>query len=115
MPVEARYAITAEASQREEVSVRPYLRSLPTYSHRGSGSNEVECALCLEMLAEDDILRALPCFHSFHQACIDRWLLGPEQQFKQRACPICKADPLEGQPEYAAHRVSEIRADAAPS
>lgn len=45
-----------------------------------------ECSICLSDLnkEEDVVLRSLPCGHSFHASCIDRWL---EQS---TLCPICK-------------------------
>lgn len=42
------------------------------------------CAICLEMYQMWDQVRTIPCFHAFHQKCIDPWL-------RHRAfCPVCK-------------------------
>lgn len=42
------------------------------------------CAVCLEPYQAGELVRTIPCFHTFHVACIDPWLA-------QRAeCPICK-------------------------
>mmetsp|Transcript_28512 Transcript_28512/g.51515 ORF Transcript_28512/g.51515 Transcript_28512/m.51515 type:complete len:458 (+) Transcript_28512:75-1448(+) len=42
------------------------------------------CAVCLEPYQVGETVRTIPCFHTFHKACIDPWLA-------QRAeCPICK-------------------------
>lgn len=44
-----------------------------------------DCPICLTGLRQDNaILRTLPCNHSYHTACIDRWL------DKSTLCPICK-------------------------
>ena len=32
------------------------------------------CSMCLETFVEGDALIRLPCSHSFHFACLDRWL-----------------------------------------
>ncbi|KAI0826857.1 hypothetical protein BC628DRAFT_1319633 [Trametes gibbosa] len=48
---------------------------------------QVECAICLDMLAPGDRVRVLPCYHLFHIAEIDEWLIN-----KKKLCPICKAD-----------------------
>ncbi|KAI9479555.1 hypothetical protein BDB00DRAFT_858615 [Zychaea mexicana] len=45
------------------------------------------CAICLEELQEDDLVRVLPCGHGFCVACIDVWLTK-----KSCLCPICKYD-----------------------
>ena len=40
--------------------------------------------ICLSEFEEGDILRTLPCFHSYHQGCIDEWLN------RSKLCPLCK-------------------------
>lgn len=51
--------------------------------HFTSGS----CAICLETIEDDDIVRGLVCGHVFHAECLDPWLT------KRRACcPMCKRD-----------------------
>lgn len=42
------------------------------------------CAICLEEFDEDDARRWLPCFHSFHEGCINQWLSS------KSSCPLCK-------------------------
>lgn len=45
------------------------------------------CAICLEVLEDDSIVRGLVCGHVFHAECLDPWLT------KRRACcPMCKRD-----------------------
>lgn len=45
------------------------------------------CAICLEVIEDDDIVRGLLCGHVFHADCLDPWLT------KRRACcPMCKRD-----------------------
>lgn len=44
--------------------------------------------MCLSEYADRDVLRTLPCLHSFHRECIDRWLLGG----RSKQCPVCKTD-----------------------
>ena len=47
------------------------------------------CAICLEVLENDAIVRGLICGHVFHAVCLDPWLI------KRRACcPMCKRDYL---------------------
>lgn len=42
------------------------------------------CAVCLEAFAIGDQVRTIPCFHTFHNNCIDPWLR------KKAECPVCK-------------------------
>lgn len=42
------------------------------------------CSVCLEAYVEGDTVRTIPCFHTFHQRCIDDWLS------RRAICPICK-------------------------
>lgn len=44
------------------------------------------CVICLEELADGDVLRRLPCCHEYHQDCIDVWLTK-----RNNACPLCLA------------------------
>lgn len=46
----------------------------------------VECPVCLAGFAEGDYVRRLnDCKHSFHLACIDKWLSSHSN------CPVCRA------------------------
>lgn len=80
-----------------EVATVARLRALPTHvlesSHTAADGSIVECALCMEELATGDEMRVLPCMHSFHRTCIDRWfIVGQSNQV--RKCPLCKANAL---------------------
>jgi hypothetical protein len=56
-----------------------------------------DCVICLEHFQEGDRLRVLPCDHSFHVGCIDRWLSGSHshQECFTSGCPTCKKRPSE--------------------
>lgn len=43
------------------------------------------CAICAEMHTDKQLSRTLPCKHSFHAECIDKWLL-----CRSAVCPICR-------------------------
>ena len=45
------------------------------------------CVICLENVCEKSVKR-LPCCHSFHQTCIDKWLE------KKPSCPTCRYNPI---------------------
>ena len=42
------------------------------------------CSICMEDLASGGQVQALRCSHSFHRACISRWLRS------SRTCPTCR-------------------------
>ncbi|KAH8432540.1 uncharacterized protein LDX57_010175 [Aspergillus melleus] len=45
------------------------------------------CAICLDVIEEDDDIRGLTCGHAFHASCVDPWLT-----CRKACCPLCKAD-----------------------
>jgi len=61
---------------------------------------EAECCICLDYYHSGDAVVKLPCGHVFHHSCLERWLL-QAQAFRDRACPLCKADPLVMRPGEA--------------
>jgi hypothetical protein len=68
----------AESLTQEELSRLPSLRA----SDSLIGS---ECAICHERISFQELVRKLPgCSHSFHQTCIDDWLV------QSPTCPLCR-------------------------
>ncbi|KAL6784548.1 hypothetical protein ACKKBF_B02240 [Auxenochlorella protothecoides x Auxenochlorella symbiontica] len=63
---------------------------------RAGGSTRRTCAICLDNYVDGDKLRALPCQHHFHAACIDQWLSS-----RTTLCPVCKGDAAAGAAERA--------------
>eukprot|EP00921_Rhytidocystis_pertsovi_P001040 GHVQ01001781.1.p1 GENE.GHVQ01001781.1~~GHVQ01001781.1.p1 ORF type:complete len:831 (-),score=117.58 GHVQ01001781.1:2146-4638(-) len=50
---------------------------------RAWGIRSEGCSICLGDFVQDDNVRFLNCQHSFHQKCIDKWLV------RSAACPLC--------------------------
>merc|ERR1712216_483081 len=44
------------------------------------------CPVCLEAFVVGEMRMTLPCFHTFHEACVAQWLQ------EQDACPTCRHD-----------------------
>jgi hypothetical protein len=63
--------------QQEEVSQL----LLETNDRRHDHSH---CVICLERYQVDEAVRTIPCMHSFHSTCVDRWMQNTA------ICPICK-------------------------
>ena len=98
------------AASEFNASVRFAVKSLPTRPHSDEQAavemtkmDRSECAVCMEKYKEGDTVKDLPCGHSFHEACIDAWLLGkgrpaPSGPMKLPGlptCPLCKAVPVD--------------------
>lgn len=56
------------------------------------GAATKECSICMEAYETGQMVQTLACRHSFHEACIDKWLF-EVQAHRPRWCPLCRADP----------------------
>jgi len=61
------------------------IASLPSSRVEMTPGDDEVCSICVDSFAEGDCVRCLnTCGHTFHQSCIDLWLL------RQADCPLCK-------------------------
>mmetsp|Transcript_26826 Transcript_26826/g.43811 ORF Transcript_26826/g.43811 Transcript_26826/m.43811 type:complete len:534 (+) Transcript_26826:60-1661(+) len=68
------------------------IESLPTFvvgPEGTSSKDQLQCPVCLEDYAPGETLQTLPCFHMFHQPCIDSWI-----RTSSTKCPVCKIDVM---------------------
>mmetsp|Transcript_6442 Transcript_6442/g.11513 ORF Transcript_6442/g.11513 Transcript_6442/m.11513 type:complete len:165 (-) Transcript_6442:122-616(-) len=80
----------AAVEQRRPIT-RAAVASLPTHELTqeditAAQGEQKACSICMEEFAVGDKQRTMPCFHRFHQACLDEWLT------RNGTCPICKFD-----------------------
>lgn len=47
------------------------------------------CAVCQDDYESEQLVRRLPCLHTFHVLCIDQWLQ------RNSKCPVCMKDIKE--------------------
>ncbi|KAH3765964.1 hypothetical protein Pelo_2162 [Pelomyxa schiedti] len=52
---------------------------------KAQAGSDTECSICLDNIQSGQMTRVLPCEHTFHQKCIDKWLM------QNRTCPVCKS------------------------
>eukprot|EP00931_Biecheleriopsis_adriatica_P102220 TRINITY_DN77217_c0_g1_i1.p1 TRINITY_DN77217_c0_g1~~TRINITY_DN77217_c0_g1_i1.p1 ORF type:complete len:666 (-),score=120.48 TRINITY_DN77217_c0_g1_i1:68-2065(-) len=60
-------------------------RAAPVVVLKQDMDSDEPCVICHETLMAGEEVRRLPCFHTFHRACIDRWL---------RVKAVCPLDKL---------------------
>ncbi|CAL1159824.1 unnamed protein product, partial [Cladocopium goreaui] len=82
----------------EELGSVPHRRATPEMLQRlplfrYSGSEKEKCVICQEAYEIGEEVRKLPCSHTYHRACIDRWLTTGTAISLQ--CPICKAPAVD--------------------
>lgn len=64
--------------------------SLPNV--RADDCGAVQCSICMEEVAPDQMLAQLPCKHVFHTMCFARWLSQTKlrESAQTRSCPLCR-------------------------
>ena len=97
-------------AQNQRSAIVAALNALPTTVARGGDGIDAteECAVCLGTFDDEHgtEIRRLPCQHTFHRSCIDKWLLGAlDATDGVPSCPLCKDVPF-------AHLVSSTAAGA---
>jgi len=88
-------------SSTVENSVHKYKSSF--CSSHDTHSIDDMCVICQERFQDGDRLRVLPCNHSFHVGCIDRWLSGSHSHNEcfTTGCPVCKKQPSMQSPSLS--------------
>ncbi|KAK2991887.1 hypothetical protein RJ640_011576 [Escallonia rubra] len=99
--------LVREQSYEEGEATRKEPTGISVAFARGSRRLKDElCCVCLSKMegGEDNstTIRALPCLHEFHKACIGRWFDG----CRGKTCPVCRFSMEEE--EGKAHKTEEL-------
>ena len=78
--------ITVAPAAATEENCADISAAAPAASTGTQGADDHECAICACEYEEGDVLRELACKHSFHAACVDRWITTVHGN-----CPTCRA------------------------
>ncbi|XP_015571934.1 NEP1-interacting protein-like 2 isoform X2 [Ricinus communis] len=64
------------------------LKKLPSHTlDEIKAKQTICCTICLQDIVKGEIARSLPrCCHTFHLACVDKWLI------RHGSCPVCRQD-----------------------
>ena len=87
------YVVVSFKTRRQQGECKRAVARLKTRKHRASAEEGCDgsCTICLDDYEEGDLIKELPCGHSYHQECIDPWLLQ-----KSSLCPLCKQNIIAG-------------------
>lgn len=72
------------AHNRNHLPVFPYKKPSSDRPLPEEDGLAPRCTICLMDYEEGEELKALPCLHKYHVACIDHWLAS------NNLCPVCK-------------------------
>ncbi|XP_050403263.1 RING finger protein 11 [Patella vulgata] len=75
-----------QLTEEEQIKIAQRLgliNHLPTGVFDGTSKKAKECCICMEEFLLGDMLRFLPCMHTYHKDCIDDWLM------RSFICPSC--------------------------
>jgi len=71
----------------KRIPVKRWKRKKKRTNDSNSGETEEEtCVICFDPFKRNQHVRNLPCEHTFHRKCIDRWFS------EKTTCPICRGD-----------------------
>ncbi|XP_042449428.1 RING-H2 finger protein ATL40-like [Zingiber officinale] len=86
----------------------PYRKANGEEEEEASGTGGPECAVCLSVVEEGEMVRRLPaCKHVFHVGCVDMWLAS------HVTCPVCRATVEPTSPDAAVVEVGDPSRPAA--
>lgn len=74
-----------QLTEEEQVKIAKrigLIQHLPTGKYDGCKKNR-ECVICMMEFLLQDVVRYLPCMHTYHMSCIDDWLM------RSLTCPSC--------------------------
>ena len=75
------------SEENDDESVTKLVSIIPVFTVKEKNkNNNNKCAICLSDFEVGEKKSTLPCVHSFHCSCIERWIK------KKNSCPICKLD-----------------------
>lgn len=73
---------SAESSAQETHESWSFVMVTDDRAHCRTRQQGNFCVICMDHFVDGDRLRVLPCNHSFHVGCIDRWLSGSHSNFE---------------------------------
>jgi len=88
-PVSRRQQEEEDLAVERSMKMDEILR-LPMIQYEAKAEQQSKsCVVCTDDFKVGEILRVLTCFHTFHQGCIDEWLLN-YCPWDNLICPVCK-------------------------
>ncbi len=80
------YSLNVHIYEKEKIPLRKKLEHLPPYQliRPNDPICSETCTICQDSFNYGIYKRELPCKHTFHKRCIDKWL------DTNMSCPLCK-------------------------
>ena len=73
------------SEENDDENVTKLVSIIPVFTVKEKNiNNNNKCAICLSDFEVGEKKSTLPCMHSFHYNCIEKWIK------EKKSCPICK-------------------------
>jgi len=74
----------------EKVNTKFYIKDLKIDKYYKCKTENIYCSICCNTVKYTEFIRKLPCKHTYHKKCVDKWLISLLRKSEKMNCPLCR-------------------------